>query len=250
MLDRLFSQQEELQFENWTVKVRRRAFRRKLSIYLKDSQFIYVNANRTLSSKQILSFLEQKRTWIIKGLKNLEIIESQIPQVNFVEGELIPVNGSPCSLKLAPTVLRKSFGSLIENQLALHFPIKKYQAGLCPRDIKEGLQIYYRTQHERELQTKARAWEATIGVRAAQFKLRNQKSRWGSCNRRRVISLNYRLWGAPEFVRDYILIHELCHIQHMNHSPKFWDLVESHCPNYQAAEQWLNDHGRSLDFLI
>jgi len=250
MLDRIFSQQEELQFENWTVKVRRRAFRRKLSIYLKDSQFIYVNANRTLSSKQILMFLHQKRTWIIHGLKNLEIIESQIPKVSFIEGESLPINGGNYCLQFAPTVLRKSFGSLSENQLILHFPIKKYQLGLSQQQVKEALQAYYRTQFERELLLKSPLWQQKIGVQASEFKLRNQKSRWGSCNRRKVISLNYRLWGAPEFVRDYILIHELCHLQHMNHSAHFWKLVETHCPEYQDAESWLNEQGRILDFLI
>ena len=69
--------------------------------------------------------------------------------------------------------------------------------------------------------------------------VRNQRSRWGSCSRRGMISLNWKLIQAPASVRDYIILHELMHLRQMNHSARFWREVESVCPEYKTAEKWL-----------
>uniref|UniRef100_UPI0018AB9FA7 M48 family metallopeptidase n=1 Tax=Clostridium tertium TaxID=1559 RepID=UPI0018AB9FA7 len=76
--------------------------------------------------------------------------------------------------------------------------------------------------------------------------IKDQKSLWGSCNSRREIRLNWRLVLMPQFVMDYIIIHELCHIKQMNHSKEFWKLVESHCPNYKESKYWLKENGAML----
>ena len=74
--------------------------------------------------------------------------------------------------------------------------------------------------------------------------VRNQRTRWGSCSRRGVISLNWRLVQLPDAVRDYVILHELAHLQHLNHSPRFWGEVERLCPDFRTAEAWLREHGR------
>jgi predicted metal-dependent hydrolase len=76
--------------------------------------------------------------------------------------------------------------------------------------------------------------------------VRNQKSRWGSCSRRGTISLNWRLIQTPEFVRDYIILHELAHRRQMNHSEKFWLEVERLFTDYLLAERWLKQHANLL----
>jgi predicted metal-dependent hydrolase len=79
--------------------------------------------------------------------------------------------------------------------------------------------------------------------------VRNQRSRWGSCSRRGVISLNWRLVQTPALVRDYIILHELAHLRHMNHSRRFWAEVARLCPQYEAAEAWIKRYGRDLQNL-
>jgi predicted metal-dependent hydrolase len=76
--------------------------------------------------------------------------------------------------------------------------------------------------------------------------IRNQRSRWGSCSRRGTISLNWRLTQSPSFVQDYIILHELCHLRHMNHSSTFWREVQRVCPDFQTAERWLKQHSSLL----
>jgi len=84
------------------------------------------------------------------------------------------------------------------------------------------------------------------GIRIQQVSVRNQKSRWGSCSRNGSISLNWRLIQLPPEVKDYIILHELAHRRHLNHSQDFWEEVGRICPDYESAEFWLKQHGREI----
>ncbi len=76
--------------------------------------------------------------------------------------------------------------------------------------------------------------------------IRDQKSRWGSCSSRGTLSFSYRLMFAPPRVLDYVVVHELCHLTHMNHSADFWGMVQRIMPDYRIYKQWLKDHGHEL----
>jgi len=81
------------------------------------------------------------------------------------------------------------------------------------------------------------------GFEVKKVSVRKQKSRWGSCSSKGTISLNDRLIEHREEVIDYVIIHELSHLVHMNHSPKFWALVQKHCPNYKLLKRQLKIEG-------
>lgn len=76
--------------------------------------------------------------------------------------------------------------------------------------------------------------------------VRDQKTRWGSCSAKGTLSFNWRLMLAPPAVLDYVVVHELCHLTHMNHSAAFWQAVESVYPDYRSARKWLKEHGNEL----
>ncbi len=88
-----------------------------------------------------------------------------------------------------------------------------------------------------------------LSLRPAAMALSNAKGFWGVCRARTGIRLNWRLIGAPDFVVDYICVHELCHLPHPNHSPRFWALVNRHTPHTEAAKHWLKQHGNELFWL-
>mgnify|MGYP000857752994 CR=1 FL=1 len=85
-----------------------------------------------------------------------------------------------------------------------------------------------------------------LGLAYGRVTIRLQKTRWGSCSNRGNLNFNCLLMLAPETVRDYVVIHELCHLMEMNHSPRFWAKVEMACPDYRSAREWLKNYGDAL----
>lgn len=115
-----------------------------------------------------------------------------------------------------------------------------------PMDLRGAAEACLRRIAQRELVPRLQELAGAHGLQAARVTIRNQRSRWGSCSRRGVIALNFRLVQAPESVRDYVLLHELMHLRQQNHSRRFWRLVEAACPSFRESERWLRSEGRSL----
>jgi predicted metal-dependent hydrolase len=84
------------------------------------------------------------------------------------------------------------------------------------------------------------------GISVTRVSIRNQRSRWGACSSRGSITLNWRLVMVPDFVREYVMIHELMHRREMNHSPRFWRHVAAACPRTEEARRWLRTEGQRL----
>lgn len=89
-------------------------------------------------------------------------------------------------------------------------------------------------------------YQKLTGGQYARIVIRDQKTRWGSCSSNGTLSFNYRLMLAPPKVLDYVVVHELCHLKHMDHSPAFWQAVEQVLPEYKTQKQWLKEHGHEL----
>ena len=81
-----------------------------------------------------------------------------------------------------------------------------------------------------------------------QVRLKLNLSNWGSCSTKKTINLSSRLLLTPQFITDYIIVHELAHLVHMNHSASYWKLVEKVMPEYQKAEAWLKKYGERCNF--
>jgi predicted metal-dependent hydrolase len=87
---------------------------------------------------------------------------------------------------------------------------------------------------------------AALGVSIRRVEIRDQRSRWGSCSALGTLSFNWRLVLAPLEVLDYVVVHELCHLRHLDHSAQFWHLVASRRPEWQLQRDWLRDYGSEL----
>jgi predicted metal-dependent hydrolase len=104
----------------------------------------------------------------------------------------------------------------------------------------------YRARARAELPGRLLAVAAEHGLTVTKVSIRNQRTRWGSCGRDGHICLNWRLVLMPDWVRDYVLLHELMHLRKMDHSPAYWRLVAAACPEYRAAREWLRRNGPGL----
>ena len=111
--------------------------------------------------------------------------------------------------------------------------------------VPEALQREAWARARRELPPRLLSLAADLGLSVAKVSVRNQKWRWGSCSRSGHICLNWRLVDMPDWVRDYVMVHELMHLRRMDHSRRFWKLVASACPDYQRARAWLRANGSS-----
>jgi predicted metal-dependent hydrolase len=113
------------------------------------------------------------------------------------------------------------------------------EAAASPSAVPPELVRDLRTRAGRELPSRLLELAAEHGLTVGRVSVRNQQWRWGSCSPSGHICLNWRLVQMPDWVRDYVMIHELMHLKRMDHSPRFWKLVARACPGYQDARAWL-----------
>ena len=111
---------------------------------------------------------------------------------------------------------------------------------------KKALEQRYRQAAKEYFPSRVAYYEQIIGVTHASIRIRDQKTRWGSCSSKGNLNFNWRLMLAPPRVLDYVVVHELCHRKEMNHSKAFWDAVETVLPDYVQLRKWLKDNGGKL----
>jgi len=133
-----------------------------------------------------------------------------------------------------------------------HAWIEKQRARLAgqrgapaPEPMPKEIERELRNRAKRELPDRLLELAARHALTVTRVSVRNQRWRWGSCSRNGHICLNWRLVQMPDAVRDYVMIHELMHLRRMDHSPKFWKLVEAACPTFQTSRAYLRAHART-----
>lgn len=110
---------------------------------------------------------------------------------------------------------------------------------------EEELEIL-RREAKTDLSRRVAYYAPLVGVTWEKITIRSQKTRWGSCSSRGNLNFNCLLMLAPDRIRDYVVVHELCHRKEMNHSARFWHLVEEILPDWRMSRQWLRENGAAL----
>lgn len=172
------------------------------------------------------TFLRSKTDWL---KKQLEKREELLPGI-WTEGMPILLRGNPTPLQVELFFVRVGEHS---------FPLKN-------GDVKTSVQKGLLLLAKKVLPERTLALAAAHGLLPGKIRIGNQRSRWGSCSRTGTISLNWRLIQSPSSVLDYLILHELAHMLHPNHSHSFWRCVEQWCPSYRESEIWLKKEGRIL----
>ena len=212
------------------VRVRRA---RRYIVRVRPDGAIRVTIPRGGSRREAEAFLEKHRGWA--AAERLRALAVHAP-ARWTEGTETLLRGRPVRLEVIP----RGDGAW------LALGDERIRLREVPLDLRGAAEACLRRVAQRELVPRLQELAAVHGLQIAGVTIRNQRSRWGSCSRRGVIALNFRLVQAPEPVRDYVLIHELMHLRQQNHSRRFWRLVEAACPAFREAERWLRTEGRSL----
>lgn len=185
----------------------------------------------------IEQFIHNKQQWIQKKLNEREKRPIYIPKL-FVAGEQFHLLGKAYELELKTA----KCSVLIDNdRLLLSHP--------SPQQKSTGRQLtrWYRQQAEVHFRQRCEFFAVPIGREPQSVGVKGYKSRWGSCHIDGRIYFNWRLIMAPESVIDYVVVHELCHLIHHNHSKAYWQLVACIMPDYHNAKSWLKLHGHTLE---
>ena len=132
----------------------------------------------------------------------------------------------------------------LEKHLQKAQALQQAKAGVRKLTAAETAEL--KKKAKRILPERVAYWAPLIGVRPGRIAVRCQKTRWGSCSTKGNLNFNCLLMLAPEGVIDYIVVHELCHLKHMNHSKRFYAEIEKVLPDYRQRQQWLKDNGEFL----
>lgn len=118
--------------------------------------------------------------------------------------------------------------------------------GLNEDELKVSLKKYYFSNCKRIVEERLKIYQEQLRLFPKEFKIEESKSKWGSCSSEKKLTFNYRLAMAPMEAIDYVVVHELCHLQHMNHDRSFWRLVGSILPDYKERREYLKKYGQFL----
>ena len=196
-----------------------RSKRKTLSIYVSADNVIRVRCPNTMSDSEVETFINSKSEWILKVLAENSIRRTDNESIlNYSE---LFIGGNKIPLIFCEK------NKIDENAVY----VKNVQS------IKKLLIKCYSA----ELINYAKQISAQVKLSATDFSIRSYKSRWGCCDRRGAITLNYLVVMLPTYLQRYVIIHELCHTVHFNHSQKFWNLVAKYEPNYKICRKNLKN---------
>ena len=207
---------------------------------------VIVRAPRVLNNTEIMELVQKKSQWII--VKYHEIMETKPQSKNrdYKDGCQLLFRGKPLTLKYKEN---KSGLKRNEARIWREDQILNVEINDCSIEVVKALLEQWYREQARECIKERVAFYTTqydFSKSVNRIFIKDQKSRWGSCSTKSNLNFSYRLIMAPSQVLDYVVVHELCHLKHMNHSTQFWSAVERILPNYKVAKEWLRKNGQTL----
>lgn len=200
-----------------------------------------------MSERIIKSFVYEKRQWISNALGEMELrrhsVKSLAPE-SYCHGAEIPFQGEKYKLSLLPTRLKR-VKIEFNGEFNAHIPTSMDSPD-HEQAVRQAMVAWMKKKARSTAEAVTKRHADRFQLYPRSIRIKAQKSRWGSCGIHNDINLNWVLMLAPPDVFEYVIVHELCHIRHRNHSPDFWALVADHIPNHRQQRAWLNQHGASL----
>ncbi|REL30505.1 M48 family metallopeptidase [Thalassotalea euphylliae] len=218
---------------------------------------ITVRAPSFVDKTFVERFVASKASWLRAKVSQQHNTENRLPRYRLMDGGRMLFMGKEFDITVQTG--RRSSIDLGDEAFSFKLPSSYFASSedeinskgtpsKLTLQLEKQLDQWLKEQALKYLPERVRYWSSITNLLPQEVLIRKYKSRWGSCTSRGVVSLNSRLMLCPVEVVDYVIIHELCHLVHLNHSAKFWQLVDRHCPDMEQAKYWLKQNQREFYF--
>ena len=213
-----------------------RSRRRTVGLQVTSDAHLIVRVPQKMPLETVHEMVRQKLPWILR--KQRFARENYLPAVPwiFAAGEKFLYLGEAYELFVVPG----AYGPLIFNEKGFFL-----REGCVPL-ARWLFRDWYREQAAEFLSTRVRHYTGMIGARYSKIGISDARGRWGSCSSKGVLNFSWRLVMAPREVVDYVVVHEVVHLEELNHSKRFWQKVKALAPDFPQAKRWLEFHHHSL----
>jgi len=206
-----------------------------------SSDGVEVVVPRRLPLREIEPFVEEKRHWIERTLRRMREAEAERQPARLEDGGEVSCLGERLELSVRVEPGR------VRPHVARRGELLRVRVGVSGHEAVEGaLERWYRRRARDEVARRLDAAVARAGTGYSRLTIRGQRTRWASCSADGAMSFNWRLLLAPPEILDYVIEHEVAHLEVHDHSERFWSLLASRCPEMRDHERWLRRHGQSL----
>jgi predicted metal-dependent hydrolase len=189
--------------------------------------------------RNVEPFVQEKRPWIERTLRRMQESEEAFPPAQLWDGGEVPYLGERLLLNVGTEALRR--------RAHVSRRGSELRVALGPdMSLKDALEGWYRRRAREEVAPRLDAAVERAGHSYGSLQIRGQRTRWASCSTTGAMSFNWRLLLAPPEILDYVVEHEVAHLDVQDHSPRFWRLLASRCPEWREHEAWLRRHGHAL----
>ncbi|MET0962044.1 MAG: SprT family zinc-dependent metalloprotease [Noviherbaspirillum sp.] len=219
-----------------------RSTRRTIGFVVSDSG-LRVTAPRWVLLRDIEQAIRDKEAWIVSKLNLRQERAAQLRalQMQWRDGARLPYLGGTLTLRLHAATRAAVHHDEGAGELAVHLPADAREEAL-----KDIVKTWLQRQARALFAERLPVYAGQLGVQYRAFTLTSARTQWGSCTAAGMIRLNWRLMHFGQEQIDYVIAHELAHLREMNHSPRFWALVESVFPDYAAARRVLRERGPEM----
>jgi predicted metal-dependent hydrolase len=217
----------------------RRSQRRTFSLHV-DERGVRVNAPAAAALREIEGFVRQHEAWLLERLER----HAQLARVVGFEpadGAVLPLLGEPCRLRLVERARRVEWSADVDGVVLLKLP--------SSGDVARRLVTALKARALARFAGRVEEYCLRLGVPVPAVRLSSARTRWGSCSTASGIRLHWRLIHLRPELSDYVVAHEVAHLVEMNHSPRFWSVVQALCPHWRALRAELRESGHKLPVI-
>lgn len=212
--------------------------RRTMSIQVVPPNIVTVIAPLKTHEDRIIEVVKTKSKWILKKLTEMKELEYEKKEPQYINGEEFLYMGDSYSLEIVVSSNNKRPEvRLINKTIYVHCNTVEKET------IKKALKEWYKARATEKINERIEHYQPYFNVKPNVVKVKEQQKRWGSCSSKGTLLFNWRCIMAPLSVLDYVVVHEMSHLIHMNHSKDYWSLVKQVLPDYEEAKAWLNKNG-------